>query len=330
MRRKPLLWSVFVVFAAVSMSLSACGQAPQAPAAGETPAAQEPVTLKIALLPIVDALPMYVAEKEGLFAARGVKMEFLPAGSAAQRDQVVMAGQVDGMINDMVSTLFYNKEQTQVQVVRFARTATATTSMYRIIAAKDSGITTAQDLKGVPIGISEGTVIAYMTDRLLQAEGLAPADIRTTAVPSIADRMTLLNKGELKAATLPDPFFSLALQQGGVLVVDDVQHPEFSYSLISFTKKSLDAHPEAVRAFLAAIEDATAKINADPEAYRSLLGEYKVIPDALLETYQMPPFTLKSVPSAEQYQDAMDWAKAKGLLAKDVPYEASVTADFLP
>jgi len=86
------------------------------------------------------------------------------------------------MINDLVSTMLYNQAAPQITVVRFARTATPDFPQYSILAARDSGIAEPQDLKGVEIGVSEGTVIAYTTDRLLQAEGLAPDDIRTIAV----------------------------------------------------------------------------------------------------------------------------------------------------
>ena len=89
----------------------------------------EPVTLRIAVLPILDTLPMYVAQQEGLFAKHGVNVEFVPVASAPERDQVVSAGQADGMINETVSTIFYNKEQTQVQIVRYARVATSDTAL---------------------------------------------------------------------------------------------------------------------------------------------------------------------------------------------------------
>jgi NitT/TauT family transport system substrate-binding protein len=103
---------------------------------------------------------MYVADQRA-FCGERVKVEFIPVQSAAERDQVMAAGQADGMINDLVSTLFYNKDDVQIQIVRFARTATPEFPQYRILAAKDSGIETVEDLKGVPIGISEGSVIAY-------------------------------------------------------------------------------------------------------------------------------------------------------------------------
>ncbi len=175
------------------------------------PAVPETTTLRLGLLPILETLPLHVAQSQGYFAAEGVQVEFIPAASAAERDQLMQAGQIDGLINDLVSTVLYNRDGVQIVIVRFARTATSEDPAYRILASSDSGLTSVQDLAGVPIGLSQGTVIEYVTDRLLQAEGLAPEDIQTVAVPKIADRMALLESGELQAATLPDPLSSLAL-----------------------------------------------------------------------------------------------------------------------
>jgi NitT/TauT family transport system substrate-binding protein len=273
---------------------------------------------------------MYVAQQEGLFEARGLTVEFIPAASAAERDQIITAGQADGMINEVVSTLLYNKDAIQVQIVRFARNATATSPQYYVLASAQSGITTPEGLKGVEIGMSQGTVIEYITDRLLQAEGLATEDIKSLAVPKIDVRMNLLASGELSAATLPDPFATLAIQQGAVIVTDDSKHPEFGYSTIAFRKAFIDQNPQAITAFLAAIEEAIQRINADPAKYENLLTEQSLIPAPLAGSYPMPPFPGASVPSQAQWDDVLAWMKGKGLIDKDVSYSDSVNPSFLP
>jgi len=214
--------------------------------------------------------------------------------------------------------------------VRFSRTATPEYPQYSILAAKDSGITQAADLKGVEIGVSEGTVIAYTTDRLLEAEGLAPEDIRTIAVPKIPDRMALLDSGQLKAANLPDPLSLLAIQGGATVVVDDSAHPEVGNSLISFDKDFVDANPEVVRAFLAAIEKATAEINADKSKWQTLLVEQKLVPAPILESYTLPDFPAASVPSEAQFADVLAWTMEKGLVENEIAYAGSVSDAYLP
>jgi len=318
--------SIFI-FSITTLIISGCSQlAPQA----TQPPPSEPVAIRMAILPILDNLPMYVAQQEGLFEANNVSVEFIPVGSAAERDQVIVAGRADGMINETISTLLYNKDKPQVQIVGFSRTATPTNSQYSILGAGNSGIESTEGLKGVDIGISEGTIIEYITDRLLEAEGFSSDDISTIAVPKITDRMALLGSGELKAATLPDPLSSLAIQQGARVVIDDTSHPEFGYSTYSFVIPFIESYPEAVRGFLAAVAKATEMINANPTQWETVLTEQNLIPAPLVGNYTIPPFPAPSVPSQAQWQDALEWAKDKGLVGNDVPYDASVSADYLP
>ena len=307
---------------ALSSLLAACQQAP-------TPTAA-PVTLKITFLPIIDSLPMYVAAQEGLYAKHGVNVEFVPVAAAPERDQLIAAGQADGMINETLSTFFFNRETTQLQIVRYSLVPTAGAGHFFILASKDSGITTPEGLKGVEIGVSQGTVIEYVTERLLQAAGLTLEEIKTVAVPKISDRMSLLASGGIKAGVMPDPLAGLAVQQGAVLILDDANYPQYGFSVISFRKAVLDAHPEAVRGFLAAIEEATALVNANPEKYTTLLSDNKLVPEPLLQTYQVPPFPLKGVPTKAEWQDALEWAKSKDLIDVDVSYADSVVSTYLP
>ncbi|MEW5828325.1 MAG: ABC transporter substrate-binding protein [Chloroflexota bacterium] len=323
-----------------ALTLAACGPAatPTAAPATEPPPAteapteapMEPVAFKIAVMPILDNLPMYVAEAEGLFAKYGITVEFVPVASAPERDQLVAAGQADGMINETLSTMFFNRETLQMQVVRFGLVPAEGSGHFFILASAQSGITTPDGLKGVEIGVSQGTIIEYMTERVLTAEGLAADEIKTLAVPKIPDRMALLASGEISAAVMPDPLAALAVQQGAVIVTDDSQYPQYGQSVYSFRKDFIDAHPEAMKGFLTAVEEAIALINADPAKYNNLLADKQLVPQPLIGSYQLPLYPAAGIPTEADWADMLEWAKAKGLLDVDVSYADSVTDAYLP
>jgi NitT/TauT family transport system substrate-binding protein len=65
----------------------------------------EEATLRLAVIPVLDTLPMYVADKEGLYEKHGVTVEFIPITSAPERDALIASGQADGMVNEALSTL---------------------------------------------------------------------------------------------------------------------------------------------------------------------------------------------------------------------------------
>lgn len=290
----------------------------------------EPATLKIAVLPIIDTLPMYVAQQEGLFAKHNVIVEFVPVASAPERDQILAAGQADGTINETLAVMAFNKETIQLQVVRYALRPTEGHGHFFIIASGQSGIADINGLKGIEIGVSQGTVIEYVTDRLLQHAGFTTDEIKTVAVPKIPDRMALLASGELKAGVMPDPLASLVLGQGGVIVADDSSHPEYGFSVISFRKQVIDENPKAIEGFLAAIEEATVLVNADPAKYKNLLSEQNLVPAPLLDAYQAPVYPTAGVPTKAEWQDGLDWLHEKGMLDVDVSYVDSVNASLLP
>ena len=308
----------------IVLLLSAC-----APAAAPSSSKPEDATLRVVTLPNLDLLPLFVADKLGYFKEQGITVTFVPAQSAAERDQLIQAGQADGMNNDMISTVLYNKETVKIKVVRVAIQPAGDWSQYSILAAKDSGIKSAADLKGVEIGISQATTIEYVTLRLLADAGLKPADVKTTNVIKIADRMQLLASGQIKAATLPEPLATLAEQQGALRVVPDKTNPKYSNSLISFTAQVLKDKPNTVRKFLVAYEKAIKDINADPTKWGTVLNENKILPPALT-TYKLPPFPKASVPSEAQFADVLKWMKDNKTVNADVPYANLVDASFLP
>ena len=310
--------------------MAACGRMVSDPPEEFVPSTAESVTLKIAVLPIIDTLPLYVAQGQGMFTKHGVNVDLIPVASAPERIQLEASGQVDGSINEILSVMQFNKENLQMQSVRYALRPAEGFGHFFILASGQSGITTPDELKNVEIGVSQGTVIEYVTERLLQDAGLSADEIVTIPVPKIPDRMSLLASGELAAGTLPDPLGALAVQFGAVIVMDDSAHPEYGFSVYSFRKDSIDAHPEAIRAFLAAINEAIALINADPTKYTDILSEAKIVPAPLLEAYKVPPFPAAGVPTEAEWNDALSWAKEKGMLDVDVPYADSVNASFLP
>lgn len=291
--------------------------------------------LRIAVLPVLDVLPLYVAEAEGYFAEQGVAVEFVPVASAAERDQLLQAGQVDGVITDLVALALYNRDEPRVTAVRYAMTPTSEHAQFRILAAPKLGITTPDELHGAAIGVSKGTVIEYVTQRLLAAEGIAAEEVALVSVPKIADRMALLTAGELTAATLPEPLASLAMQQGAAPVIDDTLYPgvdsssAVSCSVYAFRRATLAAQPAAVRGVMIAVQRASEAINADPRRWQDLLIEKDLLPQPLADAFPAPEYPGNEAPTPSQFQDVVRWLQTTGALTDAPTYAASVTTDFV-
>lgn len=322
-RRIVKSYMTIVLFFTASMLIGLTVQA-------QSQKAQSAEPLKVALLPIPDVLPFHLAQAKGYFTAAGIAVEGLPVFSSIDRDQLMQAGQLDAMLTELATTANFNRDSLRVKIVCIARSPLSGHALFRILAAPGSGIKTVSDLQGMSMGISKNTVIEYVTDRLLAANGLDPKEIVKKSVPVIPERYQLLLQGQIKAATLPEPLASSAIASGAAQIIEDSAYPQYSISVISFSVATLNSKPQAVRAFVKAWDRAAADINAAPNTYRPLMLKKIRVPKNISDSFSIPLFPRSKVPDADQWADVMDWMISKGLLDKPVPYADSVTTEYLP
>ena len=295
---------------------------------GPLPAiAQQP--LRIALLPIIDSLPFYVANQYNYFEEARVKVAPVAVASAAERDQLMQTGQIDGMLNEIISSANFNRDQPRVRIVTVVRTARPDYPLFRLLAAPGSVYPGVNALADVPVAISRHTIIEYVTDRLLQKAGLAPEQIRKQSVPAIPERYQLLVQGRLPAATLPDPLAMSAIQAGAVLVADDTVVADFSLSILTFAIAAIEDKPDQIQGFITAWHRAVETLNADPRSHRALMLEKIRVPPNVRTSFRIPPFERDRVPTEAQWQDVMEWMLSRGLLSTPLPYRDSVTERFI-
>jgi NitT/TauT family transport system substrate-binding protein len=287
-----------------------------------------PGRLAIGLLPIVDSLPFYVAEEEGYFREEGLEVQLITFTSALERDTALQTGQIDGQLADLIATALLNKERERVRVVKTTYRANPQQAQFSIVAAPGSTIRSPEGLKGATIGISENSIIDYITDRLLKGAGLSPKDVRKVGIPSIPVRMQMLIQGQLDAATIPEPFTTLALQEGGHLIMDDGKD-RIGLSVLEFRTDVLREKRELVRRLVRAHERAVKAINSDPQRYQPLLAEKAKLPERVKDIFPVPPFPEGDLPTREDVAQTTAWMVERGLLSRALSYERLVDTSFV-
>jgi NitT/TauT family transport system substrate-binding protein len=297
---------------------------------GCVPAKPEEPKLKLALIPVLDTIPIFIAQQNGYFAEQGITVETVPVKSPQERDVLVTTGQVDGVLTDLQSVGLLNKDAPKLKAVYTSRRPFPNAPIFRILAGPKTNINAPADLKGVPIGISANTIMEYLTDRMLAGEGLKPEEIAKIDIGQIPVRFEQLMNGNIQAAALPDPLAQGAIAAGAKLIVDDSKYADLSQSVLTFTTDTLSAKPDTVKKFLVAWEKAVNELNANPEKYRAVLIEQGRVPASIQDSYAMPPFPGRGIPSESEVKDVVAWLKAKGLVSRDIPYTDLVDASFLP
>ena len=334
MKRRSLL---LIVMLLLSVGMPALAQEDQEDIA-------EP-ELRFGVLPVMNVYPFYAAPL-GYFAEAGVSVRLEPVFSAQELREGLAAGELDGFQADLITTLVLLEEGYDVRLVRHV--GLVSPSLFGILASEASGIMSVEDLAGARIGISEQTIVQYVTDLMLIHAGVDPDDVEYVNIPKIGERNQMLAAGAVDAATLPQPFYTLSVQAGANLLIDD-SVLEYVPEAISFLSETLTEKGDQVRAFLGAYERALNEINARETreegvawlgeeiraAMRGMLadmGDARVLEliRLLIQAETWPSMTTARVPTAEEFAHAQDWALEAGLVLEARAYEDVIDGSYLP
>ncbi len=278
--------------------------------------------VRIGTLTTEDALPLWVAEKDGLFKKAGLDVTITVFPSAQERDAALTAGAIDGFMGDLIAAAALRAGDVPVRVTTIMLGSTPKEGRFGIVAAPGSTVTSLEQLAGVPVATSSGTIQEYVLEGLFGQAGVPADQIKKEEVKKVPLRFELLMSGKLQAAALPEPFLSLAEKQGARLIADDTQGVNLSQTVLVFSEPYLDkvAGATAVEKLLAVWDQAAAVIDKQPDSFRALLVEKARLPKPLETTYAVNAYPKHQLPTKEQVEDVLDWMKGAGLLAKDVAY----------
>jgi NitT/TauT family transport system substrate-binding protein len=284
--------------------------------------------ISFGVLPVMQALPLFVADERNLFADEGIEVELIPFRSGLEKDAAMAAGQTQGYFGDMLTSMILGANQMPVRMVATIFNTTGDQRMFAVLAAPGTGKPALTDLAGKGIAGSSNTIIEYITTRLLENEDPG-AGLKMIETKNILARMPMLLQGQVAGAVLPEPLVTLMEGKGATVVADD-RGLGITPTTLLFSREFIDKNTEDVRAFLRAVSHASAFINENPEMARPVMIKYARIPEPLQQSIALPVFTRPSVPEKGLVLDVYEWLRKKGVLKTDLTYEDMVRGDLLP
>lgn len=263
--------------------------------------------LKVGVFADADSLPLMLCETEGLFAAEKVDVELVRFQSAVERDSAFQSGSVDGVISDILAAILAAQGGFPVKITSM------TDGRYGIVASPSSTAKSLGELAGKPIGISSNTVIHYMVDSFMTGAGVPAADVNLMPVPKMPVRLEMLLAGQIAAAGMPEPFLTTARVRGAKLLAATDDYG-FGAGVLLFSRNALAAKSGEIAKLYKAYWKAAQKINANPEAYRSLLVKKAGFPEESAQAYVFVVYKKPRLPSMDDMNKAAAWLRSKGLL----------------
>jgi NitT/TauT family transport system substrate-binding protein len=305
----------------VSLGLSGCATSAEEP---EEQVDVDPIPLRIGTLPTEDALPLWAAEENGLFAEAGLdEIEIITFQSAAERDAAFVAGEIDAYMGDMIAAAQMESQDVPVTIATIMLGTTPPQGRFGIVATPGSGYNELSALAGVPIGTSSGTIQEYVLDGLMRQDDVDESDVVKEEVDKVPVRFELLMNGQLEAAALPEPLLTFAEFQGATILRDDTSGENLSQTVLVFSDEYVgeSGGVETLMRTLEVWDEAAGIVNSDPDAWRETLVEKARLPEPIKDVYVISEYPMNTVPTLEQVEAVLEWMDDKELLENPVTYE---------
>ena len=237
-------------------------------------------TLRLETTAPFQGLAELVADKEGLFAAEGIAIEWVERDHTPRQTETAITSP-DGlsafgshgstferggadMYNACECGNYRRVQDTGVKGRQVGRRSIVVCAA--LVVPPDSDVFTPQQLAGKLIGVPYYFGTHYLAMQML--DGFMPRDmIKTCRAPNgSAARYQAMRNHEVAATTLTEPYISLAEKEGCRIVAEALYH---GTEVIS---DAVDA--ETYAAFNRAVRDAVKRINADKRSYIHYFLDY--------------------------------------------------------
>jgi NitT/TauT family transport system substrate-binding protein len=257
-----------VAVLAILLAPRVAGGGPARPAGIEQP------DLNVAVVPAADSAGFFVALHEGLFAARGLHVTFIPAISS---ETVINAqalqeprDRIDISCGNYVSYLQAQENYDQgkrsssvagplvaADLDIFAEGSVMEPGTQGLYVLPGSRIVSLAGLEGKTIGVNApGNILYLLVASVLADHGLSVSGVRFAYYP-LPDMAAELRAGKIAAAVLPEPFATEAEESMGVTELADLDQgatAAFPVQGCAVTRQWAAAHPVTLAAFRAAFE----------------------------------------------------------------------------
>jgi NitT/TauT family transport system substrate-binding protein len=296
--------------------------------AGQEKGAKPSPPIQFGTLPVIQALPLFVAAEKGYFKEAGLNVELVPFNSAMEKDVAMSAGQISGYFGDMITPMVLTANGTLVKIVATYFNIKNEQRMFAILAAPKYQKKDLQSLASAGIACSSNTMLDYLMTRLLGKRGIAANKINLVEVKSIPIRLQMLMSDQVPAAILPEPLVTLAEMKGAQVIIDE-KGTGMSPTVLVFSDQFLAKNPDTVKAFLKVVQKANDFINQNPDQVRPIMNRECKMPEPLHQSFTIPKFPKLNVPRNEEVMDVYGWLREKNVIKTEMAYGQFVAEGYV-
>ena len=272
-------------------------------------ARKDSAALKVAVMPTMDCLPLFVAQHYHLYDTLrgGVRLKYYKAQMDC--DTALMRGRVEGSVTDLVRAARMAKQGTKLRYV-------ATTNAYwQLISNRNSRVKQVKQLDDKMIAMTRYSVTDMLADAAIDSAKLDKDRVFKVQVNDVFVRLQMLQNNIMGVLCLTEPQATWARTMKNPVVMD-TRDMGWQMGVIAFREKEMQrqARGKQLELFVKAYNQACDSINKRGVAYyRNLIKDRMKLKAELVDSL---PKNLKYIhaqgPRQEDVDRAEKWLEKNG------------------
>lgn len=269
--------------AVVLASLSACGKSYDekkriSESARRQDLRQDSLALKIATVPTMDCLPLFVAVDDSMFAKAGVDVRLKRRNAQIDCDTLIRGCHVEGIVSDLMRTERLKRRGLALRYI------TATNAYWQMIANRRARVKEVAQLADKMVAITRFSATDYLAEIAIKA-AKPKYDVFQVQINDVNLRLKMLINNEMDAAVLTEPQATTArLYKNPVLTDSRDQHLDLG--VVAFREACWkDKHRQAqVETFVKVYNQACDSINKNGvQHYAAVISKYMGADDKTIQ-----------------------------------------------
>lgn len=274
------------LFVAAILLLAACGS--DDPGTVAEVGQADTARWRVAVLPTLDCLPLFVAHQEGYFSEEGLSVGLRLYDAQMDVDTALAGGSVVAGVTDLARV-----EHMQQQGLRL-RCVTSTDAYWQLFSMRTARISKLAQLDDKMVAMTRYSATDLLSDRVVDSARLKPERVFRIQVNSLKVRLGMLESGIMDAMFLPEPH-ATAARRLKAHELYDTRQDSLWMGCVAFVEDSLKGHDGDLSSFLRAYDRAVDSLNVHGiQHFRDIL-EYWL---------GLPAVTIDSLPGRMQFRHA--------------------------
>ena len=194
---------------------------------------KDSAALKIAVMPTLDCLPLYVAEQYELFDTLngGVRLKLFHAQMDC--DTALERGRVEGAMTDLVRAKHIENGGLKLRYV------TSTALHWKLISNRNARVRQLKQLDDKMVAMTRFSATDMLTDRVTDSVKLDKDRVFKVQINDIHVRMLMLLNNEMDALWLPEPLATQAVLMKHP-VIYDTERQDIRLGVMAFRQKEME------------------------------------------------------------------------------------------